>query len=108
MGTIDNLTAMLAQGRDSPLLRYGLGNASLKAGDIPAAIVHLAAAVALDPAYSAAWKGYGKALAAAGRDADARAAYDRGIAAAEARGDLQAAKEMRVFRSRLTPAAAAE
>jgi hypothetical protein len=61
--------------------------------------------VKLDPTYSAAWKLYGKALAAASRFEDAVAAYDRGIAAAEEKGDLQAAKEMRVFRKRAAKAA---
>jgi predicted protein tyrosine phosphatase len=44
-------------------------------------------------------------LAAAGRSTDAIAAYERGTAVAEKRGDQQAAKEMRVFSSRLKRAA---
>ncbi|MEJ2577013.1 MAG: hypothetical protein P8106_10165, partial [Gammaproteobacteria bacterium] len=56
--------------------------------------------VELDPQYSAAWKLYGKALAALERQAEAAEVYRRGIAVAERRGDVQAAKEMRVFLKR--------
>jgi Tfp pilus assembly protein PilF len=92
---------MLAAGKDGALLRYSLGNEYLKAGDAAQATVHLAKAVALDPKYTAAWKLYGKALAATGRTADALAAYRAGIAVAQARGDKQAEKEMQVFARRL-------
>jgi tetratricopeptide (TPR) repeat protein len=105
MGIIDNFEAMLARGQDSALLRYGLGNEYLKQEDHEQAIVHLAEAVRLDPRYSAGWKLYGNALTAAGRYTEAIAAYDRGIAAAEEKGDVQAAKEMRVFRKRAEKAA---
>ena len=57
--------------------------------------------MAHDPGYSAAWKVYGRALAEAGRAEEAIEAYRRGIEAAESKGDIQAAKEMRVFRRRL-------
>jgi Tfp pilus assembly protein PilF len=100
MGLIENLEGMLARGQDNALLRFSLGGAYLKAGDHDRAVVHLAQAVAHDPQYSAAWKLYGRALADAGRPQDAIAAFDSGIAVAEARGDIQAAKEMRVFRKR--------
>lgn len=106
MGIIDNFESMLARGQDSALLRYGLGNEYLKAQDHARAADHLAEAVRLDPGYSAAWKLYGKSLAALGRQAEASAAFDQGIATAESRGDVQAAKEMRVFRRRAEKALA--
>ena len=106
MGVIENFEAMLARGQDSALLRYGLGSEYLKLQQSDKAIEHLARALRLDPAYSAAWKLYGKALSAAGRYAEALAAFDRGIAAAEQKGDVQAAKEMRVFRKRAEKALA--
>jgi len=100
MGIVENLEAMLAAGREDALLRFSLGNAYLK--EQPAlAAEHLARAVELDPDYSAAWKIYGKALAADGRETAAKAAYQQGIAAAERKGDIQAAKEMKVFLRRL-------
>lgn len=103
MGMIENFEAMLARGQDSALLRCGLGNEYLKAGRNDRAVEHLAEAVRQDPGYSAAWKFYGKALTAAGRQEDALRAFDRGIETAETKGDIQAAKEMSVFRKRLHP-----
>ncbi len=104
MGIIDNLEALLKQGKDSAMLRYGLGGAYLNEGDHAKALDHLGEAVRQDPTYSAAWKLYGKALDAAGRHQEAVDAFDQGIAAAEKRGDVQAAKEMRVFRKRAVKA----
>jgi Tfp pilus assembly protein PilF len=92
---------MLAAGKDSALLRFALGGEYLKVDDALRAAVHLAQAVALDPKYTAAWKLYGRALAAAGRPADALAAYRSGIDVARAKGDKQAEKEMQVFARRL-------
>jgi predicted Zn-dependent protease len=97
MDPVERFEALLAQGKDNALLRFGLGMHYLKAGETARAIEHLRAAVAHDPAYSAAWKLLGKALAEAGDRAGAIDAYTRGIAAAEQRGDKQAAKEMTVF-----------
>ena len=83
------------------MLRYGLGNEYLKAGDAARAVEHLRACVGLDASYSAAWKLLGKALTESGQREGAIAAYESGIAAAEKKGDIQAAKEMRVFLKRL-------
>lgn len=94
------LEAMLDTGRDSALLRFSLGELLFKEGDTGAAAAHLQQAVAQDPQYSAAWSLYGKALAAGGDPEAAIEAFDEGIAVAEARGDNQAAKQMRVFRKR--------
>lgn len=101
MGVIDNLEALLAKGQDNALVRYGLANEYLKIGKPETAIGHLRKALAHDPKYSAAWKRLGKALAETGRTADAIAAYENGIQVAEEKGDIQAAKEMRVFLKRL-------
>lgn len=84
------------------MLRFGLGSAYLKQHDYPKALEHLAAALHHDPAHSASWKLFGKALAATGDAEQAIAAYQQGIDQAEAKGDIQAAKEMRVFLKRLT------
>ena len=98
---IESLEAMLARGTDNALLRYTLGCACLEAGRDEEGLDHLERAVTHDPGYSAAWKAYGRALAKAGRAEEAMEAYRRGIEAAESKGDIQAAKEMRVFRRRL-------
>ncbi len=83
------------------MLRCGLGNAYLRAGDTRRAVEHLQMAVRSDPGYSAAWKMLGKALTAAGRVEDACAAYAEGIRVAEGKRDIQAAREMKVFLKRL-------
>jgi Tfp pilus assembly protein PilF len=98
---LENFERMLASGKDGALLRFGLGNEYLKAGDAARASEHLQRAVALDPAYSAAWKLLGKALLAAGRGDEALQAWRDGIAAAERKGDKQAMKEMQVFARRV-------
>ena len=104
---IEQLEKMLADGNDAALLRFSLGNAYLQQGEAGTAAEHLRRAVEQDPAYSAAWKLLGRALVDAGEPAAAVDAYENGIAVAEDRGDIQAAKEMRVFLKRakkaLTP-----
>lgn len=101
MDPIKQLEDMLATGKDSALLRFGLGNAYITRHEFDSAAQHLRAAVEQDPHYSAAWKLLGKALAESGRLQEAITAYEQGIAVAQARGDLQAAKEMGVFLRRL-------
>jgi predicted Zn-dependent protease len=103
MGMIENFEAMLAAGKDSALLRFSLGNEYMKANNADKARAHLHAAVAQDANYSAAWKLLGKTLVALNDVDGAIAAYEKGIATAEAKGDKQAAKEMRVFLKRLLP-----
>jgi len=101
---IESLTKMLDGPRDGALLRFSLGNEYLKAGAPGEAAKCFLAAVDRDPQYSAAFKALGKALNEAGDPAGARAAYQQGIVIAEDKGDLQAAKEMKVFLRRLSPA----
>lgn len=98
---LDNLLAMLDSGQDSPMLRFTLGDLYLKRDDAESAAAHLAEAVRADEAYSAAWKLYGRALERCGRASEAQQAFERGIQVAEARGDKQAAREMRVFLKRV-------
>ena len=66
------------------------------------------AARVFDPRYSAAWKLLGKAQSEAGALVEARETFRQGIAAAEATGDIQAAKEMTVFAKRIDKQLAAE
>jgi len=101
MNPLETFEKLLAQGKDNAMLRYSLGNEYLKAGRYAEAATHLRAALAFDARYSAAWKLLGKALAAAGELREALDTYRQGIAAAEAKGDIQAAKEMTVFARRI-------
>ncbi len=101
-GIVDNLRAQCGGPRDGALLRFSLGNALLGEGDPATAVVELRQALDFDPDYSAAWKLLGKACQAAGDHEAAAAAWESGIAAARARGDKQAEKEMGVFLRRLS------
>ena len=98
---ITTLEAMLERGQDNALLRFTLGNLLYQEKDYANAGLHLSRAVEMDPDYSAAWKIYGRTLAAAGKHPEAAGAFKQGIAVAEKRGDIQAAKEMTVFLSRV-------
>lgn len=101
MSRIDSFEAMLRNGQDSPLLRYSLGREYLQAGDPRRAVEHLREAVDQDPKYSAAWKELGHALQQSDDLQGAAEAWRQGMAVAEDAGDVQAAKEMRVFLRRL-------
>lgn len=103
---VERFEALLAQGKDSPLLRFSLGSQYLAQGEAALAGEHLRAAVAADPGYSAAWKLLGRALTQTGATAEAITAYRTGIEAAGRKGDKQAAKEMTVFLRRLEKGAA--
>jgi len=97
----ERLEKLLAQGRDGALLRFGLGQACLQAGDAQAAARHLREAVVQDPRYSAAWKLLGKALRQLERAGEAGEAWRQGLVVAQERGDAQSAKEIQVFLKRL-------
>ncbi|TLX56335.1 hypothetical protein DN824_16395 [Stutzerimonas nosocomialis] len=98
---LESLEKMLAKGMDNPMLRFGLGKGYLDAGDAARASEHLQRCVAQDPGYSAAWKLLGKAHQQRGDAEAARAAWEQGLVAAQAKGDKQAEKEMTVFLRKL-------
>jgi Tfp pilus assembly protein PilF len=100
----DTLKNMLAQGQDSLILRFGLGQALLTQGDTNEAIIHLNKALEFDAEYSAALKLLGKAYAKNNQQNNAINTYTRGIEIAERKGDIQAVKEMKVFLKRLLQA----
>lgn len=98
---INNFEALLAKGQDNAMIRYSLGNAYLQQKTFPLAVEHFAKALTFDPLYSAAWKGYAKALVSNQQIPEAIAAYQQGIVVAEEKGDKQTVKEMTVFLKRL-------
>jgi len=101
---IETLQTMLDQGQDSLILRFGLAQALLKRNDpddTNKAITHLLKALEFDAEYSAALKLLGKAYVQTGQNQLAIETYEKGIKTAEAKGDIQAAKEMKVFLKRL-------
>ena len=104
---ISTLEKLLGTPRDGALLRYSLALEYLKARELERALQYFRDAVERDPLYSAAWKGLGRALQDAGRDAEALTTYRKGVEAARTKGDRQAEKEMTVFMRRLEKAAPA-
>jgi Tfp pilus assembly protein PilF len=98
---IANLEKLLGTPRDGALLRFSLGTEYLKSEDTERAVAYFRDAVQKDPGYSAAWRSLGKALEQAGQQEAALAAFRDGIAAAQAKGDKQAGKEMTVFARRI-------
>jgi len=98
---IDRLLRLVGTPRDGAVLRFSLGSEYLKSAEFEAAVVHLRAAVDMEPRYSAAWKLLGRSLAEGGRKREALHAYRKGIDVALEKGDRQAAKEMTVFARRL-------
>jgi tetratricopeptide (TPR) repeat protein len=98
---IGRLEALLAQGQDSPNLRFAIASHWYREGEAARAIEHAQVAVTLDPDYSAAWRLLGQAQVAAGLRDAAALSFERGIAVARERGDRQAEKEMQVFLRRL-------
>lgn len=92
---------MLANGQDNALIRFGLGSAYVANEEPQHAVEHLNEAIHFDENYSAAWKLLGKAYQALGQDQQARATFDRGIEIARRCGDMQAVREMEVFKRRI-------
>lgn len=60
MVNLATLEKLLIQGKDTSLLRFGLGKGYLDAGDAAKAVAHLERCVELDADYSSAWKLLGK------------------------------------------------
>lgn len=76
-------------------------HAGKRDGQCNAAIDHLHKALEHNPKYSAAWKLLEKSLAANDQLQEAIDAFDEGIEIAKSTGDIQASKEMTVFRKRV-------
>ncbi|MEH6628517.1 MAG: hypothetical protein V7739_18920 [Motiliproteus sp.] len=98
---IEGLEKLLASGKDSPELRFGLGNAYLGENLPQQAELHLNACIDQKPSYTAAWKLLGKALYQQHRLLESLDRYRKGIEIAERQGDIQAQKEMIVFIKRI-------
>jgi len=92
---------LIDQGRDSYESRLAAGQARLKSGDLALAIEHLEVATGHRPDQTMAWQELGKAFNESSRPEAARAAWEKGLEAAQANGDKQAEKVIGVFRKRL-------
>ncbi|MEO0650523.1 MAG: hypothetical protein AAFZ65_07595 [Planctomycetota bacterium] len=93
--------ALLAAEPDDTTLLYGLGRKLLTDGHPARAEPHLAHCVEVDPGYSAAWRELGRARTETGDSHGARVALTKAIEVAGEKGDLQVAKEAKVFLARL-------
>ncbi|MDN0077655.1 tetratricopeptide repeat protein [Crenobacter sp. SG2303] len=102
---LDALMKLVGTPRDGAMLRFGIANELMHQQRLSEAEAYLREALVMQPDYSAAWKLLGKVLVAAQKPDAARLVYQDGIAVAELKGDLQAAKEMGVFLRRLDKAA---
>lgn len=100
MPNVETFESMLEKGQDNMLLRYSLANAYVAEEKPTEAIEHLIKALEFDDQYSAAWKLLGRCYLDTGENAKAVDTYEQGIKVADAKGDKQAAKEMRVFLKR--------
>lgn len=98
---IANLEALLADGKDSAQLRFTLASKYFEAGELERALEHGRVVLELSPDYSAGWRLLGQILSKVGAGDEAAATFREGIAVAEQRGDMQVAKEMKVFLRRL-------
>ena len=104
MPSITALERLLSKGQDSALLRYGLASAHLKTepgAGLEQAAQHLKVCLALDPAYTAAYKLLAKGLRDQRQPKAALKILKQGIICAESSKDMQAKREMEVFARRL-------
>lgn len=93
---IEGLAELLEEEPDA-LTHFMLATELLKVDRGPDAAKNFAAALALDPQYTAAYRGLGRELLAQGDTVQAVDIFTQGLAVAEQTGDLQTAKEMEVF-----------
>ena len=93
----ERLRELLARDPDDATSWFSLGRALLELGRHEDALAPLRRAVALNPGYTAAQRDLGRALLAGGGAAEAARVLEAALPGADASGDLQTAKEMRVF-----------
>lgn len=99
---IKELEALIKQNPKNALMHYTLGIEYLRAEEAEKAAEVLRKAIDLEPDYSAAYRELGKALTRLNSNREAIDIFNKGIAVAEEKGDIQTAKEMRVFLKRIS------
>ncbi|WP_413231491.1 tetratricopeptide repeat protein [Microbulbifer aggregans] len=88
-------------GKDSPLLRFGLGSALFNLKEYDEAIPHLQECLKQMPDHSAAWKLLGRCQMASGNDQAAVDVFQRGLEVAKKKSDIQVEREISVFLNKL-------
>jgi len=86
---------MVAKNPRNVLARFGLANEAMKAGDFALAVEQLELYLASYDDEGNGWQRLAESLTALGRAGEARAALEKGIAAAERFGHTGMAGEMR-------------
>ena len=94
MPSLEKLTALLDREPDDPFLRYSVAMEHKKAGRVDEAAAWFDKTLEVDPAYCYAHYHKAQALEDDGREDQARAAYEAGIAAAKEHGDAKALGEL--------------
>lgn len=95
------LEAMLAADPDDGFALYGLAMEHKAADALEAAEPLLRRLLALEPGHHYGWYQLGEVLIADGREDEAEAALDEGIARAEQDGAIKALGELRALRDQL-------
>lgn len=98
---IRQLEHLLTMEPDDATGFFMLGKLQLDAGQLEKAAASLEKCISLKPDYSAAYRFCGDAYRRLENAPRAREVYERGIAVAEQRGDLQTVKEMKAFLGKL-------
>jgi tetratricopeptide (TPR) repeat protein len=94
MNRIEILKNMVAQNPQDSFARYGLAMEYRNSGELAAAVDEFAALMQANPDYVAAYFHGGQTLERLGRIEEARAIYERGIEAADRKGDQHARGEI--------------
>ncbi len=97
MPSIAQLTKLLEAEPHDAFLLYGLAQEYAKVGDTARAVEHFDRCLAADPGYCYAYYHKAKALATAGRVAEARAVIEAGMAKARDVGDAHARGELQAL-----------
>jgi Flp pilus assembly protein TadD len=93
----ERIEAMLVDSPDDPELRYFLAMEHISEGSLEPGLTLLREVNRTSPTYIAAYLQAGQLLLKLGREEEARATFQTGIAQAQAVGDLHAAGEMAGF-----------
>lgn len=97
----ERLLAMLEQGHDNLLLRFGLGKALTESDKPQEAITHLLQAVEFDSSHASSWFWLGRAYLATEQYPQAQEALDKAEQHAKEKGEEQTVKMAQVFQRRL-------
>lgn len=94
MDRLATFRSFVAQAPDDPFPRYGLAMELRSRGEATAAVAEFVTLMQRFPDYVPTYLMAGQTLAELGRVDEAKDAYERGLAAAERKGDRHAAGEL--------------